>query len=719
MKSKIVLSVGLLLVLSLAMACTKEVIKEVEVPGETIIVEQEVIKEIPGETVIVEKEVVKEVLIEKAAAVDMSVNGVSPPSYQWDGPNPSSYNEAPVLAALVAEGKLPPVEDRLPDNPLVLRVGERIGDYGGTWRNVTTCTDKGGSIEYMHDQPIAMDVDDATPMPNVVRAWESSSDFRNWTIHLRKGMKWSNGDDFGSDDWVYAVNDILRNEEINANKREGALANAGGDKGVVMHRGMGDIVKIDDNSFRYEFDDPSPNFLQDFAETSWWGYSVSAWMGGSFTTFAPSKYLKQFHASYADAAELQALVEAEGLETWVQLHSKKATIHEPGPALGAWVVVDNSPGAAVFERNPYYWAVDAAGNQLPYIDKIVHTCGENPEAINLKVLAGESDFHLRTGSHFEKYPLFQKTGARENQHTLAPTSEMFVIAAPNLDYEADAEVARLMQHKDFRVAISLSIDKQEWVDTYMFGLGKPGNISFTVTSPFYDGAEASRNLYTIQDVERANALLDGLGLDKRDAGGNRLRADNGKPLSVNLVTPADVVGPTIVEATASEISKETGFDMVADIPPIEIWTATLQENNQHIVFGGFQGGPYPVLPDRHWGPRIQQWAITNGREGQAPTDPKMLRMFEIAEEAQPLPYADREALYQEAYLIIAEEAFIIGIAAEAPFQHSFSVAKNNLINIPGGWGDEVMWVSRYQNGGAAGIRPEQWFFEGGKNDAGY
>jgi len=665
------------------------------------------------------KEVIKEVEVIKQAPTDPSVMGVTPPSFQWDGATPVKFNEAPMLADLVKQGKLPPVAQRLPENPLVLRVGQRIGEYGGTWRMVSTCTDKGGSIEIMHDQVIGLDVDDATIMPGIAESWSASPDLRDWTINLREGLKWSNGDPFGADDFLFAVNDVILNTDMNENKREGALANLGGDKGVVMHRGIGDIVKVDDNTFRYEFNDPSPNFLQDYAETAWWGYSVSAWMGGAYATFMPSNYLKQFHADYADKATLDKMIADAGLDDWTQLFSLKATIHEPGPVMGPWQVVDNTAGHAVFERNPYYWAVDPEGNQLPYIDGIAYSCGENPEAINLKVLAGESDFHLRTGSHFEKYALFQKNAERENYHTLSPTSEMFVIMAPNLDFEADPEVARLMRSKDFRVAISLAIDKQSWVETYMFGLGKPGNISFTVTSPFYEAAEASRNLYTIQDVDRANALLDSLGLDKRDSDGLRLRSDGKGALVVDLVTPADVVGPAIVEATAAEVTDVAGFKMRAVIPPIEVWTATLQENLQHIVFGGFQGGPYPVLPDRHWGPRIQQWAITNGREGRAPTDPKMLRLFEIAQEAQPFPYLDRKSLYLEAYQIIAEEAFIIGVAAESPFQHAFSIAKNNLINIPGGWGNEVMWVSRYQNGGMANTRPEQWFFEGGKNDAGF
>ena len=710
---RLVVSLGLLVIIAFALACEKEVIKEVEVE-KIVEVEKEVIKEVEVEKIVeVEKEVIKEVEVMMKAPMDPSVNGVTPASFVWDGPLPNKFNEAPMLADLVAQGNLPPVEERLPKDPLVIRVGERIGDYGGTWRLVDRCASKGDSLEILHDQVIATDLDDFTVIPWLAESWESSSDFKSWTLHLRQGLKWSDGAPFGADDFVFAVRDVAQNTDLNPNKRDGALSGIGGNGGIAAHRGVGDLVKVDDNTVRYEFVDPAPNFPGDFVEVVWWGYSTTAWRGGAYSTYMPAHFLKQFHADYADKAELDKMVEDAGFDEWQQLFRAKGALHE-SPVMSAWMIADNTAGAAVYERNPYYWAVDPEGNQLPYVDRLAYSCGEDAEAINLKVLAGEADFHLATGTYFEKYSLFQKNAEKGNYRGLTPTSAMFSVVAANMDFDADPEIKRLLRSRDFRIAVSLSIDKQGYIDQFYFGFGKPGNISFAPNNPWYEDAEASRNLYTIQDVDRANEMLDALGLDKRDADGFRLRADGGGRLEVDWVTPADVIGPAVVEATAKQVEAVTGINMKPVIPALEVWSATLQGNLQHFVGpSGFAGGRIAVLPDHHWGPKIQAWAVTGGRSGRKPTDAGLLRMYEIHEEARQLPYAERKELYLEAYQIHAEEQYIIGIAVESPFQHAYSIVKNNLLNVPDAW------VSRYYNGGYAAARPEQFFFIGGKNDGGF
>lgn len=145
------------------------------------------------------------------------------------------------------------------------------------------------------------------------------------------------------------------------------------------------------------------------------------------------------------------------------------------------------------------------------------------------------------------------------------------------------------------------------------------------------------------------------------------------------------------------------------------WGAFTRDNR--VMMGGpygFQGGRYPPLPDRHWGAKMQTWAITGGREGQAPRDPKLKRMYDLAAIAGKKKYEDRGPEYVEMYNIMSEEQFISGVQYGAPLQNSFSIVKKNFknTNAPG-------WISRYQNGAYAVARPEQFYFEGGLNDAGY
>jgi len=437
----------------------------------------------------------------------------------------------------------------------------------------------------------------------------------------------------------------------------------------------------------------------------------------------PAHYLKQFHGDYANAATLAQLADDAGLDDWMQLFRAKADYVNPdSPTMSAWVIVDDSAGAVVYERNPYYWAVDPAGNQLPYIDRIAMTCAESNEGMDFKVLAGEIDF--RHGSNFNKYSLFKKAEVKGNFHSIAPKTALIMMIVANQDYEADLEIRDHLRSQDFRIAISLSIDKQEWIDTFYFGQGKLGNVSFMDNSPFYDGVEQYRNLYIIQDKDRANDLLDKIGLTERDADGMRVRLDNGGELEMMGTTPDYVTGGGLQTNEAVEAIYQypsgVGIRFRVDLADTASWGATLASNMlQFLGPGGLQAGPVPPTPDVHWGPRMLDWAKSGGTEGSAPYTPELARLFQIHVDAGKLPWAERGPLYSEAYRIINEQQYIIGVGAGFPFQNSYTIVKNNMMNVPVDSAGLAIYISRYGNGGFAPARPEQFFFEGGKNDAGF
>jgi peptide/nickel transport system substrate-binding protein len=757
-RSRLVLTLGLLVIIAFALACTKEVIKEVEVPGETIVVEKEVIKEVevervvtvekevvvevPGETVVVEKqvvverEVIREVPVEKIVTVekevvkivevpgktviietevikevagetiikevliessDPSIQGVVPPSWIWGGSQPTSFQEAPMLAELVSQGKLPALNQRLPDEPLVLRVGEKIGEYGGTWRSIVGCTslEPAGWSTVRNTQVVSNNLDDIEIIPYLATSWAASADWRTWTINLRKGIRWSNGDAFTSEDFRFKVIDEFQNVEINPDKRNMVMSALGSDAGSGANAGIGTIEVVDDYTVRYLFVDPNPSFIEDYAETTWW------------SSYEPSKWLKQFHGDYANAATLDKLVADAGFDNWPQLYRLRKDTKQVGrPSVAAWVLVDATPGNTVWERNPYYWIVDPEGNQLPYIDRLAQSCGEDGEARTLKIIAGESD--LNHGADFQKFPVFQKNAAKGNYHFEAPPTSLVLLVQGNQSYDGDAEVARWIRTKDFRVAMSLSLDKQELIDTYFFGLGRIANPSFTARSPWYQAAEAYRNLYAVQDVDRAKELLEGVGLVDMDADGLFLRLDGGGTLEMNIVG-----GRSGMAEAVNEMWADVGINMVIGTVIGDWGTFTFSNAMQ---WGGpfkLQGGRIPNIPDRHWGPLFQAWDQSSGKEGVMPSDPKLLRMYELMKEAGKLPYLDRKDMYLEMYQIIAEGAYLIGISVGVPDQNAYTIVKNNMLNIPKGW------ISRYQNGGLAAAKPEQFFFVDGKNDAGY
>src|SRR5690606_37417299 len=125
------------------------------------------------------------------------------------------YQEAPMLAEMVAAGELPPVEERLPDNPLVIEPFEEIGTYGGTIRRgFTGPGDHNNYTRFAYDSLLRFNVDGSEMVPHIVESWEASDDFHTWTLHLREGMKWSDGEPFTSEAIMFYYEAVLQNEDL-------------------------------------------------------------------------------------------------------------------------------------------------------------------------------------------------------------------------------------------------------------------------------------------------------------------------------------------------------------------------------------------------------------------------------------------------------------------------------------------------------------------------
>jgi len=125
-----------------------------------------------------------------------------------------AFNEAPMLAAQVKAGKLPPVDSRLPPSPVVVQPIEKVGSYGGTWRRAYTgLSDLVGTRRILYD-PLVRWSPDYKILPNLAEKWEISEDGRVFTFHLVKGVKWSDGEPFTADDILFYFEDIVSNREL-------------------------------------------------------------------------------------------------------------------------------------------------------------------------------------------------------------------------------------------------------------------------------------------------------------------------------------------------------------------------------------------------------------------------------------------------------------------------------------------------------------------------
>jgi len=653
-RTKMFAFVILIALLSVVVVACAQPTPEVVTVKETVIVKEEVEKVVTQE---VEVEVTKEVEVVKEIEIVKEVTPL---------PKPLENSEAPMLEAMVKQGVLPPLAERLPDEPLVLEPVDEIGEYGGVWRQAFLGpNDRMQNVYYLRESPMAFSLDYTTLQPNVFKNWEANDDATVWTFYLREGMKWSDGEPFTTDDVMFWFNDFILNDELNP--APPAWLQAGGEMGV--------FEKVDDTTFTVTFSQPYAIF--DIQSSGMYGNEM----------YQPAHYLKQYHPNYASEEELTALMEKEEFDSWVDMYKDKVTrFSSPGaPCLRAWCEVntDDQP-VHILERNPYYWAVDTAGNQLPYIDRIERTLTPDNEGILLRALAGEIDFGARRFASADNRAVLADSAEQGGYHFVDDmnTDANYVLHL-NFAHE-DPVLNELFNTRDFRIALSLGIDRDEICQLVEKGLCVPRQ---AVVGPHTRWYDESQNTYVEYDPDKANELLDGLGLAERDADGFRLRPD-GERLSLVILSHGEKWVPH------AELIKETwgdlGIDVVVKSADRKLWREQVH-SYQHdigIYYGGF--GHYGAAPYYHGtffttsayheSPGWALWYETGGEQGiEPPAEVKELQALYDQIMAEPSAEKQDEMIAQ-ALAAHAENIWSIGILNLTP--NPYHLAKDNMGNVP-------------------------------------
>lgn len=617
-------------------------------------------------------------------------------------PAASKYNEAPMLAELVAKGELPPVDERLPLEPLVEEVAQ-VGKYGGTLRRgFLGPSDHNNYTRLAYDALVRFSPDGSEVIPHIAKGWESSDDFTTWKVFLREGMKWSDGEPFTADDILFWYNDIALNTDLSPTP-PGWMMNADGTVATVE--------KLDDYTVQWTFAQPNTAFLLDLANKDGADKAISN------LAFAPAHYLKDFHPVYTDANALDAVVKERGFETWTELFAVEALPHLSGkrPSTAAWVPDGSTVADPVFRlvRNPYYFAVDQEGNQLPYIDEARFTFFADAEALNLAAIGGEIDMQ---GRHIKmsNYPVLVENAEKGGYNVLTwPTfggSDAVVMF--NQTYNADPGIAALLQNKDFRIALSHAIDRESIKELAFLGIGEARQGVPAPNHPYYPGDEWAFK-YTEYDTAKANEILDSIGLTERDDEGFRTLPDGGR-LDIEIqVIPAFANWPDIgqiivqnwadvgVRAHIETRERALGFQMrdTNDLMT-EIWN----EDTTAFPFSGQPKMDPRSNPALTFAPLVRQWYLTNGAEGVEPT-PEIAKLVEIIDEGK---VSDRERqieLAQELFRIWADNVWEIGTVGLTPMVQGVVVVNQDLRNVPETAGND--WPLRTPGN----TRPEQFFFD--------
>ncbi|HCO90097.1 MAG TPA: peptide ABC transporter substrate-binding protein [Alphaproteobacteria bacterium] len=603
--------------------------------------------------------------------------------------------EPPFFASAVAEGSLPPIAARLPDQPLVVDLAAQAlepGNYGGTLRTLIT---KSRDIRYMVVNGYARLVGrDARLrlLPDILQSYEVT-DERIFTFRLRPGHRWSDGHPFTAEDFRYYWEDIATNPE---------LSPAGPPALMLADGALPQFEVIDPLTVRYRWSSPNPAFLSALAQAR------------PPFIYRPAHYLGQFHIRYADPDRLAAMIASEKVRNWAALHNRRDNMYKfdniDMPTLQPWVNRTPSPAAQyVFERNPYYHRVDAAGRQLPYIDRVVMQVADG-RLIAAKTNAGETDLQAR-GLSFSDITVLRQGEARNGYQTrLWPLSAGAHMALyPNLNYERPVWRA-LFRDVRFRRALSLGIDRHLINRSLFFGLALEGNNMVLPTSPLFEPALQTR--WAVYNRAVANRMLDALELTARDGRGIRLLPD-GQPLRIIVETAGESSEQVdILELIAADW-KMIGIDLLIKPSQREVMRNRAYAGKAMMtVWSGFDTGmPTADMPpdmlapmaqdDLQW-PRWGQYYQTGGKGGEPPDMAEPVYLLTLAQEWRGATPERRRAIWREMLNLHADAQYTIGIIAGV--QQPVVVA-DNLRNVP----QEAFYG--WDPGAQFGIyRPDQFWF---------
>jgi peptide/nickel transport system substrate-binding protein len=603
-----------------------------------------------------------------------------------------TFSERPEFAAQVAAGTLPPVEQRLPEEPLVVLPYVDCGEYGGTLRGFARAYESGTSeiLSWRQLNMVRYSDDMVTVVPNVAQGWTWNDDYTEVTFHLRKGHKWSDGKAFTADDVTFWANDIINNKEIHK------------ETPFPWSIGMR-AEKIDETTVKLIFDKPYPALLQ-----------YMSGIGSYFTPYANMQFLSPMHIKYNPDADKEA--KAAGFDDWVARFGvyfnkwKDAVVAAPEgikvPTLESHLMIDIDTQRRIYEVNPYYFKIDSSGQQLPYIEKMNERFVDK-ELWPIEIMNGNLDFKAQN-MPVPDYPILKENEAKGNYTVTLPPSALGPVLIFNQTHK-DPVLREIYADVRFRQAMSLAINRDEINELIFLGLSEPRQ-----AVPVAGFTKPEDENYMIEyDPDRANALLDEMGL-KRGPDGIRLRSD-GKPVTILwefstqfVFTPEfptliagwwnDVGINALVKEVTSQALREKGAanDIDIAIEWDETFEPVLISNVSPMVVPFSDFTPLMGVPWR-------DWLNSGGTSGEEPPE-WAKRLAEIAEVWPTLVpgSAKYTELAREMVDIHLDNLIIIGTVGRIPKPN---VVSNKLGNVP------KYEIANFGYGYAFALRADQWYFK--------
>ncbi|MBI1776834.1 MAG: ABC transporter substrate-binding protein, partial [Proteobacteria bacterium] len=611
------------------------------------------------------------------------------------------YKEAPSLKDKIASGGLPPTKSRLPDNPLVVKPVERVGKYGGDWNNALV---GGGSLSmlfrYQAYEPLLRYTPDWSGVtPNVAESFEGDAEARVYTVRLRKGMKWSDGHPYTTDDIKFWYDTVL------ADKRVAFLGQDHWKSGGQLAR----LDIIDEQAFKVTFAKPNGFFpLQ------------VAWANNDQTTRCPKHYLQQFHIDYNSNANV--LAKERGFDSWIASFQSAAGFQDDNafflnsskkPCLNAWMFT-SAPGEnterAIAVRNPYYWKVDTDGNQLPYLERIVYQMVADPQVLLLKAMQGEIDLmdqYIATPNN--KSVLFDaKDKGGYGFYTLTSTEANVMCFILNLNHN-DETKRRLFQIRDFRAALSLAVDRQSLIDAVLVGQGAPAQPSIQKGDPLYNEQLATQ--FTAYDPAKANRMLDTI-LPKRDSSNYRLD-EKGRRLTIIFELDQSRTIFLDMFQLVVPMFQAVGIDAQMRSMDRSLWETRVRQGRDFDATAhqfGANGGLAAMLDPRYYlptdanamyAPGWQLWYRDRSNPSAIEPPEQTKRQLELYDRLKAMSDPAAQSVIMKQILQGAADAFYVFGVSLPP--DSYGIVKNNVRNVTKTMPNSFGWPT------PAPTMPEQYF----------
>ncbi|MDQ7988232.1 MAG: ABC transporter substrate-binding protein [Candidatus Dactylopiibacterium sp.] len=610
-----------------------------------------------------------------------------------------AFQQAPQLETREKAGQLPPLKDRLPLQPEVVKPLQRAGTFGGVLRTAIRASgDHNAILRLVGNQGLVRwSTDFNQVVPNVAESWSLDASATTYTFKLRKGMKWSDGTPFTADDVLFSMNDLAGNREFSSSPPAA----------FVSDGKFAEVTRLDDATVQFRFSGPYLGFIEALALPV-----------NQYPTLYQKKYCSQFHPAYNPAVREQT--GNANIKDWAALmRIRCGDIEVPTrwgnparPTLDPWVLVEPYGGGVsrvVMERNPYFWQVDTAGRQLPYIDRLQISIISDVESILLASISGQLDFQ-----HRHIYAIQNRPVLAENQQKGGYKLMSFRPLGANsvglyFNYSTRNEALRkYLRQKDFRVALSLASDRREVNEIVFLGQGTPWQIGPAKESKWYNEKLATQ--YTRHDPAAANALLDKLGLTRRDGQGFREYPEGGR-VSLNVIAAIQLAQQVQSLELLRKQWAKVGVELVISASERSLFYDRAL-NNEYDVSTDLVGGglditqnPRAILAvhpqeSRQSLPWVQ-WFRSGGKSGETPTESMQRRMalYERWKTASSQEEADR--LFREILTLAADEFEVMGLVKPPRDPAIRNVKLQNVLeDMPAGWSYPT----------PAPALPQTWFF---------